>query len=332
MIGAQLARFLTDHDVALATPFGKTPHTNIITEELPDKLRQLLPLNKEYRVYGSCGTGNWAETPWVAVLDKSVTRSTTSGYYIVFLLDTSHKQVVLALGVGWTQFAERYPAAQAHEQIINYGQYLVARLAQIPAGFATGKIDLHAKGALTKGYEYSEIISKTYSYDKLADEAQIISDFKALVSLYSQLSSEVGDTLLNIDLTDLPTDSETALIDRKINAATLEPNTSKALAGLTDFAATLPPERKERVVRKIVRKPKFAEFIKERVGYVCEICGRKPFIQKNKKPYAEADHITSLGGGGLDHPDNMRCICAQCHAVVTHGSKDEIDNLLGVII
>ena len=94
-----------------------------------------------------------------------------------------------------------------------------------------------------------------------------------------------------------------------------------------------PPERVSRVVSIIIRNPRIRDLVKENKDYICEICCRKPFIQKNGKPYAEADHITPLGGiaRGLDTPENMRVLCAQCHAVITHGSKDTIEKLFNEI-
>lgn len=105
--------------------------------------------------------------------------------------------------------------------------------------------------------------------------------------------------------------------------------------GLSEIIATLealsnvqPPERVERIVSKIVRNPKIALLIKKQQEYICEVCGREPFRQKTGTLYAEADHIKPLGLGGLDTPENMRCLCAQCHAVITHGSDELIKELL----
>jgi predicted HNH restriction endonuclease len=101
-------------------------------------------------------------------------------------------------------------------------------------------------------------------------------------------------------------------------------------ATLEALTNTQPPERVERIVSKVVRNPKIAQLVKERQGYICEVCSREPFVQKNGNLYAEADHIKPLGLGGLDTPDNMRCLCSQCHAVITHGSNETIRGLLVV--
>lgn len=102
---------------------------------------------------------------------------------------------------------------------------------------------------------------------------------------------------------------------------------NQALEGLS---SQLPPQRIEQVVRKVARNLKIANLVKESKHYICEICGRRPFIQKNGQPYAEADHIRPLGGAtrGLDTPENIRCLCAQCHAIITYGSDKVIIELL----
>lgn len=99
---------------------------------------------------------------------------------------------------------------------------------------------------------------------------------------------------------------------------------------LKTLANNIPPQRIEQVVEKVTRNPKIARLIKERSKYICEICGRRPFMQSNGRLYAEADHIRPLGGStrGLDTPENMRCLCAQCHAIVTCGSDEVVKELL----
>jgi len=141
----------------------------------------------------------------------------------------------------------------------------------------------------------SEVVSAPRLYDKIA------------LNLATNTDDEVADEIINED----------ASLDEI--AETLE-----------TLSSTQPPEKVERIVSRIVRNPKIALLVKEQHGYVCEVCGKEPFMQKNGKFYAEADHIQPLGGDthGLDTPENMRCLCAQCHAVITHGSVKVIKELL----
>ncbi len=122
-------------------------------------------------------------------------------------------------------------------------------------------------------------------------------------------------------------DSEIEEVAKQINLAGSLEEVTKFLEELTD---SMPPIKVRQVIQKIVRNPKKAQLIKESKQYICEVCEIDPFIQKSGKPYAEADHIIPLGGKykGLDNLKNMRCLCAQCHAVITHGSDGTVRELL----
>src|SRR5439155_42289 len=61
------------------------PVATLISHELADEIRDLVD-SDSYRVTGSPGRGNWAETPWVSVFDRLVTDTAQRGFYIVYLL------------------------------------------------------------------------------------------------------------------------------------------------------------------------------------------------------------------------------------------------------
>lgn len=198
-----------------------------------------------------------------------------------------------------------------------------------PRGFQEGIIDLSAENNLGKGYERGAILSKKYSISTLADET-LIEDLKVLLHSYEELKQTVGDSILNLEIDFTEYDQKTKDFKKEVATASLRGNTAESLEKLIEKANEAPPEVRTKLKKEIVRNKKFADFIKERANFVCEICKQPPFIQKNGKPYAEADHITPLGGDaeGLDSPKNMRCLCAQCHAIITHGSEDEIRKLV----
>jgi len=58
-------------------------------------------------VKGSIGQGNWAAIPWLAILDRRITTSTTHGLYVVFLFRSDMRGVYLTLNQGVTRFRER---------------------------------------------------------------------------------------------------------------------------------------------------------------------------------------------------------------------------------
>ncbi len=148
---------------------------------------------------------------------------------------------------------------------------------------------------------------------------------------YEQLRKEFGaDLFFGDDLVVIPVSEEEKTAKRKIKELSTSLNKARALQELQSIADTLPPAKRKVYVSQIVRNKAFADYVKQRAVYICEICGRKPFIKKNGQPYAEADHVDPLYETGLDHPDNMRCLCALCHRTITYGSDNEISKLIAL--
>jgi 5-methylcytosine-specific restriction protein A len=302
---------------------------NIIRNKLPQKIRLLLQVDK-FTIKGSVGIGGKAETPWLAVLKPAITGSTQKGYYVVYLFNPTEKTMYLSLAVGWMQFAKDYNFKEATERIKEYSTYLAKQLRHIPHGFFIGKIDLSAKGQLTMGYENGQILSKKYNTENLPNEKDMLKDLKAILNTYDELSLLAGNDITNIDYEAVTKDKKIYKIDRDINQLTLENDILSIENRLRELVTHVPPSKRKAVINRAVRNPKIAKLVKEKYKYICQVCGRKPFTQKNGQPYAEADHIRPLGaqGDGLDSPENIRCLCAQCHAIITFGSDDTIKALL----
>ena len=75
--------------------------SNLITKTIPRELDTYLS-NNDYIVNGSIGKGLATKSPWIAILDKKVTKSTQKGVYIVFIFSSDYKHVYLALNQGTT--------------------------------------------------------------------------------------------------------------------------------------------------------------------------------------------------------------------------------------
>jgi len=309
--------------------YQATENSKIITKELPALLVDRLNLKDEYKVYGSVGSGNWSEIPWIGILDKSITNSTTKGYYVVLLLDKNLQNIILGLAVGWTQFEEEFGVKEGKIKIRAICDHYAKLLRNKPTGFREGLVDLNAENSLGKGYERGSVLSKKYFISDIDDD-ELFEDIKTMLSAYQELKEIVGNSILNLEIDYSAYDLKTKEFKKDVAKASLNEDVEDAFTKLISQVNTAPPEIRTQLKREIIRNKKFADLVKRRAKHICEICGREPFIQKNGKPYAEADHITPLGGDskGLDHPNNMRCLCAQCHAVITHGSKEEIKQLI----
>ncbi len=327
MIDSLFKKVLQEYQGVKDTKFGNSDFYKIITELIPSHLKTEISNDEKYKIYGSFGTGGWSETPWVAILNKNITDNPREGYYVVFLLDSVSKKLYLCLAVGWTQFQENFSAGQAKDYIQKYSSYFYKHLTNIPDKFTSGPIDLNAAHPLSKGYELGQIISRAYTISVIED-AVILHDLKDMLSIYDQLASFAGNDILNIPHDQILSGKDVDKFEKQLNSITLIQNPQTAIEDLQKYINTQPPEKREILVKKAIRIPGLAKKIKESKGYICEICKLDPFLQRNGLLFAHADHVTPLGVGGLDSPDNMRCLCAQCHAIITYGSELVIKELL----
>ena len=77
------------------------PFMNSVSKE---KIKPNVKKNKDhYKFTSSCGQySNWADVPWIAVLDPEITTSTMRGYYVVYLFSIDMKRVYLSFNQGMT--------------------------------------------------------------------------------------------------------------------------------------------------------------------------------------------------------------------------------------
>lgn len=326
MISDTIRQFARDYSESLKLPFKYDATSSLLVKELPDLLYKSLNLSKEeYLVKGSVGNGKWAEIPWFAIMHKGVTSSTQNGYYIVGLFSKDLKTLYIALGLGWTQFEERYGAKIGKEKVADYSKQL-SYLLPYSKRYNKGLLELGAKSARAKGYEASNAVWYSLNIESLGDEF-LVEELKYLLECYEYLMKAFGaDLFFNTELTEQDEQLEESLV-KQIRLNSVSTDKSKALVHLQALANTLPPQKQKRYVSEIIRNAAFATYVKERANFVCEVCGKKPFVKSSGKFYAEADHVQPLFLNGKDHPDNMRCLCAQCHRVLTYGSNEEVAKL-----
>lgn len=171
------------------------PVFEMITVQFPHALQPYVAAEDTIVVEGSSGRGNITAAPWIALFDRRLTTSATTGYYVVYLFSTDMSAVTLTLAFGTTQFeaqfggpAKAFPrmraAASRLQEMFNH---------LIPADLARGPIDLAAsrRQKLHYAYQQATILScPPYRIGALPDEARFVSDLQTLVRLYVQIVSD----------------------------------------------------------------------------------------------------------------------------------------------
>jgi 5-methylcytosine-specific restriction protein A len=307
-------------------PFSHDEFTREFTEILVEILYNDLGLDdNDYLIKASVGQGAWAEIPWIAIIHRGITETTQYGYYVVLLFSRDLNTIYISLGLGWAQFVERYGNRLGRINAMKCAERLSVYLSDTRQDIV-GPINLGAKTARGRGYEISNIIATKIPVTRLTDE-RILAEITIFLNYYGRLIKEYGADLF-YDLEDLNLPDDYKDVMKVVRQASAKVNKMTALKELVAMTEIMPPKKRKIYSNQIIRNRAFADYVKMRADFVCEICGRYPFKKKNGQFYAEADHIDALFLRGKDHPDNMRCLCALCHRVVTYGSNDEIESLM----
>lgn len=314
-----LSYFIGNYQKEKLQKYTSSAFTKIITADIPKLLSSYLKTDT-LTVNGSVGQGGWSEIPWVAIMDSRITKTTREGFYVVLLMDAHSRSLVLALQYGWTAFKEKYGTTEGRAILRGLTGQVRASLPRLPAAYKLKEPDLEGmKGALAKGYVWGTIVYKEFDTNEGFSESELLNSIDQMLDLYEELvlRHQNADGAIN--------EANTLSTEKQIKEKSEEGKLDEVNALINAQA----PEVKERLLKYAVRCKSFAEEVKRRANYICEICHRPPFKTKGGGLYAEADHIQPLNAQGVDHPLNMRCLCAQCHAVITYGADEEVSRLIG---
>ncbi|WP_316799055.1 MrcB family domain-containing protein [Pedobacter frigidisoli] len=181
---------LQNYDAASEENFTKHPIANTLRSAFPQAIELVTPEAEKYIFSGSAGNGRWVACPWVAILDVLVTTTTQKGYYPVYIFREDMSGFYLTLNQGVTSVSQTEKKgyrsvlksrAEAFRSQIDYASTL----------FTPKEIDLKQKSStktsLPGDYEAGNIISKFYTLATLPTEEEMISDLKAMLSIYTKL-------------------------------------------------------------------------------------------------------------------------------------------------
>ena len=295
------------------------PFINKISKEI---VKPKIKKNREhYKYRSSCGQhSNWADVPWIAVLDPEITTSTMRGYYIVFLFSIDMKRVYLSLNQGMTDIEKELKTGGAANELLRRADFIRDRIPEYKKDFIFKPIDLSIKlsGNTTRPflYEKGHAFGKEYSLSKRLDENEITNDLNKILNLYSLLNYRGG------------IDSDTTEDDYK------------PAEGIT----TLKELRQYKTHRRIERTTDNSRKVKRELGYTCQACGfnfknkyGKLSLNKKKEEFIEAHHIRQIqdlpeGEVVEFNIDDFAVLCSNCHRMVHRKnppySIDEIKKML----
>lgn len=173
--------------------FKDAPVGDLVREDMVAELSNIEEL-KNYKIKGSIGNGQFAAIPWVAIMDKDVTTTTSKGMYIVFLFSSDEKEVYLTLNQGATYFRDK--KLKDHD-IVKISKSIYESLDSLESDSID--INLKSETKLGRAYEKTAISGFKYYSNDMPDSSVIIGDIIKLLNDYKQLVRTFKEKGQNID-------------------------------------------------------------------------------------------------------------------------------------
>ena len=180
----------------------------VLVAELPNAIGSIFPFRTDLKIKGSMGQGNKTDYPWVSILNKNITTSTTTGLYIVYLFKKDMSGFYLTLDQGITYFNKAY-GKKRHDSARKVVKYFQDHINDDYFSKELIKLGGTSKSTLGYGYEQTTILSKYYESNNFSED-ELINDYKRMMQIYDEIYK-------NMD-----TDSYDEIIDRIINSTKTE--------------------------------------------------------------------------------------------------------------
>ncbi len=275
--------FTKSYLIAKKESFANNETANLFRHKLPQQVNQLINSNSRYKIAGSVGKGNWADCPWIAILDLLITDSPQSGYYPVFLFQADMKGFYLSLNQGVTEIRNYYKH--------NTKEVLSVRATDFRAKVSTDnsllkKIELNSKTENAKLYEAGNIFAKYYSSSELPDNKTLSNDILYFLNLYDELINN----------------------DQNINE---------------NDELTAYESKKRKLHYRVERNRYISLKVKKRKGYTCEVCDFNFTTKYGAlgKDFIETHHLIpistlELGKFKVNLADDFAVLCSNCHRMI----------------
>ena len=183
-----LEHILSNWVRATKEPFPSHPLAIYFREDfhnlIKDKVKGFEPA---WITKASVGSGNWANVPWLSILNPEITNTTQDGIYPVYLFCADGSGVYLSLGQGITNLINNYGSVKAEEKIKNNISLFRRKIPTLQS-WSSDPLNLHATTTLGRSYESTNIGSKFYAADSIPDDSTLFNDLNEMLSIYKEVS------------------------------------------------------------------------------------------------------------------------------------------------
>jgi hypothetical protein len=186
MLQQYFAQILSQWPQAIKTSFSDNPLAILIRQNLKEEISSIIRHKyPNYEVKASAGNGNWANVPWLSILNPSISNSTQNGIYPVYLFRPDGSGVYLSLNQGTTQPQKELGKNAAELRATKIANFLRKEVDGLSA-WGSENIHLNASTSLGKSYETPNIVARFYDVKNLPNDKIIASDLLELLELYEK--------------------------------------------------------------------------------------------------------------------------------------------------
>lgn len=184
-----LKNYLLDENAVFSSD---KEYYKIIVNRIPDEIRKTIN-NDKFKVSGSCGKGSKSKSPYIAIMDKSITTSTQIGLYVDFVFKSDMSGFYLAIDQGLSHFRDMYGNSKANEKALQASDYFRSIISNYYDFNVNQQFNNSKSGSLEEGYESTRILFKFYPKNSFSDQ-MLENDLKNIMNIYLELIDIIGDT------------------------------------------------------------------------------------------------------------------------------------------
>lgn len=195
-LAEKLKEFTSNWVQATTESFSNHWLANFFRNDVKEDIANIVKsFDDSYQVKASAGAGNWANVPWLSILNPKITTTTQDGIYPVYLFNADGSGFYLSFNQGTTEPKNRLGKVKANTRSELIKDYILIKFPELN-NWGEREINLSANTVLGKSYENANIIAKYYSLNTELNSQTIKQDLLELLSFYKQMETlDIDDEL-----------------------------------------------------------------------------------------------------------------------------------------
>ena len=188
-LAEKLKEFTSNWVQATKEPFSKHWLADFFRNDIKDTIESVInDFDQSYIIKASVGAGNWANVPWLCILNPKLSDTPQDGINPVYLFRADGLGFYLSLNQGTAEPKKRLGKVEAEKRAQLIKKYLLSKFPELK-DWGEQIIDLNADTLLGKSYEPANVIAKYYSLDKQLNSQTMKQDLLELLSVYKKMET-----------------------------------------------------------------------------------------------------------------------------------------------